>query len=301
MRISFAWWNTSLSPLGKRRATDKQKEVASEVIKYLTVNIGVDCLALGEVTVEDVEEIIKASKLEGYEFIDGTLKTDRLQFDTGLLYRKENLLLTYSTSLISSRGYRSFKLANRTDFLVPYTEKPFHVFVSHWPSRLWCERNGADRHSLGIRLRDEVEELNDFYGSPANIIILGDFNDEPFDSSLCDQLLAGRDRNLIRKKDKLLYNPFWRRLGEAMPQVPGIESRGFSGSCFHRSGMVTQWRTFDQIIFSSTFLGSTEWFLNEKHTNILQFYPFDTIICKSGEIFDHFPVIGVIEREGTND
>jgi hypothetical protein len=300
MRISFSWWNTSLSPLGKRRATDKQKAIAVEVIKYLTSQVGVDCLGLGEVTVEDVEEMIKVADLEGYEFVDGTLKTGHLQFDTGLLYRKEKLCLTNSMSLITSRGSRSLKLASRNDFSVPYAEKLFNVFVSHWPSRQWCERNGADRHLLGVRLRDAVEKLNNFYGSPAYIIILGDFNDEPFDSSLCDQLLAGRDRNLIQKKSALLYNPFWRRLGEAMPQVPGIPSQGYSGSCFHKSGIETQWRTFDQIIFSSAFLGSSEWYLNEKYTNILQLHPFDTVVSKSNEIFDHFPVIGVIEREETN-
>jgi len=249
---------------------------------------------------DDVEEMIKAAELDGYEFVDGTLKKGRLQFDTGLLYRKEKLQLANSTSLVSARGSRSLKVANRNDFLVPYTERPFHVFVSHWPSRLWCERNGADRHLLGVRLRDAVEELNKFYGSPANTILLGDFNDEPFDPSLSEQLLAGRDRNLIRKNPVLLYNPFWRRLGEAVPQVPGIPCRSYSGSYFYKSGIETQWRTFDQIIFSSTFLGGSEWHLNEKYTQILQLYPFDTAVSKSDEIFDHFPVIGIIEREDTN-
>jgi len=300
MRIIFSWWNTSLSPVGRRRSTDDQRAIAFDVIKYLTSQVGVDCLGLGEVTIEDVEEMIKAAELDGYEFVDGTLKTGRLQFDTGLLYRKDKLKLTDSTSLVSARGSRSFKVANRIDFIVPNTERFFHVFVSHWPSRIWCKENSADRHLLGVRLRDAVEELNKLYDSPAHIILLGDFNDEPFDPSLSEQLLAGRDRNLIKKNPMLLYNPFWRRLGEAVPQVPGIPCRSYSGSCFHKSGKETNWRTFDQIIFSSTFLGSSEWHLNEKYTHILQLHPFDTVITKSYEIFDHFPVISVIEREETN-
>jgi endonuclease/exonuclease/phosphatase family protein len=300
MRISFAWWNTSLSPVGMRRSTGEQRLIAFEVIKYLTSQVGVDCLGLGEVTIEDVEEMIIAAELDEYEFVDGTLKKGRLQFDTGLLYRKDKFQLDYSTSIVSARGSRSLKVANRIDFFVSDTERLFHVFVSHWPSRIWCKENSADRHLLGVRLRDAIEELNKLYGSPAHTIILGDFNDEPFDPSLSQQLLACRDRNLIKKNPILLYNPFWRRIGEAVPQVPGIQCRSYSGSCFHKSGKETNWRTFDQIIFSSTFLGNSEWHLNEKYTQILQLQPFDTIITQSEQIFDHFPVISVIEREETN-
>jgi len=300
MRISFSWWNTSLSPLGRRRATGEQKAIAFEVIKYLVTQVGVDCLALGEVTVEDVEEMITSTGLNGYEFVDGTLNSGRLQFDTGLLYRKEKLQLVNLTSLVSARGSRSMKVANIIDFFVPNTERLFHVFVSHWPSRIWCKQNSADRHLLGVRLRDAVLELNKLYDGPAHTILLGDFNDEPFDSSLSEQLLAVRDRNLIQKDPTLLYNPFWRHLGEAIPQEPGIPCRSYSGSCFHKSGIETKWRTFDQIIFSSTFLGSSEWHLNEKYTQILQLHPFDTFVIKPNEIFDHFPVISVIEREEAN-
>jgi hypothetical protein len=62
----------------------------------------------------------------------------------------------------------------------------------------------------------------------------------------------------------------------------------------------TKWRTFDQIIFSSAFLEQSEWQLNENYTQILQFQPFNDFVSKANEIFAHLPVIGVIEREGTN-
>ncbi len=58
---------------------------------------------------------------------------------------------------------------------------------------------------------------------------------------------------------------------------------------FHKNGKITRWRTFDQIIFSSAFLGHTEWHLNEDLTGILD-------IEKDLKIFDHFPVYGVIEK-----
>jgi hypothetical protein len=297
-RLSFAWWNTSLSPLGKQRANKEQQTRAVEVISYLIAGLGIDCLALGEVVLEDVNNLMTQAKLDDYQFFNGTLKAGRLQFDTGILYRKNAFSLINDTSLISFRGSHNFKVAHRIDFMVPETDKPFHIFVSHWPSRLWCERHSADRDVLGIRLRDAIEELNNSYGGIAHAILLGDFNDEPFDRSLSEQLLATRDRRLAHKNPTLLYNPFWRCLGEALPQIPGSSPISYSGSYFHKSGRETQWRTFDQIIFSSTFLGHSEWHLNEKYTRILYLEPFDKVVSNRYEIFDHFPVISVIEKEG---
>jgi len=61
--------------------------------------------------------------------------------------------------------------------------------------------------------------------------------------------------------------------------------------------MDTNWRTFDQIIFSSTFLGQCEWELNETYTQIIPLEPFDVLVGKATEIFDHLPVMSVVERE----
>jgi len=300
VRLSFAWWNTSLSPLGNKKANPAQQTRAVEVVSYLTNKLGIDCLAMGEVVEDDINYLIKQANLHDYNFFDGTLKTGRLQFDTGIFYRKDAFVLDSYSILTAARGSRTLKVANRIDFIVPETAKPFHIFVSHWPSRLWCERNSADRDVLGIRLRDAIEELNRLNGGPAHAILLGDFNDEPFDRSLSEQLLATRDRRLARKNPTFLYNPFWRCLGEAFPQIPGNSSLSYSGSYFHKSGKETQWRTFDQIIFSSTFLGHSEWHLNEEYTRILYLEPFDKSVSNRDEIFDHFPVISVIEKEGTH-
>lgn len=301
MHISFSWWNTSLSPVGRDRATIEQKAFAFEVINNLISHAKIDCLALGEVTLEDIKWLMEKTELNGYNFCDGTLKVGRSQFDTGILYRKDTMCLIDCKSITVSRGSYTMKLANQIVFRVPETDRPFYIFVVHWPSRMWCQQNDADRHFLGIRLRDAVEELYESWGGPVHTIILGDFNDEPFDFSLSKQLFASRDRTLVRKEPKLLYNPFWRCLGETKPHTPNIPCRSYGGSYFYRSGKSTQWHTFDQIIFSSTFLGRSEWHLNENYTQILPLHPLDRAISKSNEIFDHFPIISVIEREDPND
>lgn len=301
MRISFAWWNTSLSPVGKRQASPEQRAVALQVITDLTRYGQVDCLALGEVTSDDVKEFLYSGELSDYDFYDGTLRDGRLQFDTVVLYRKQCLTLVDSTSLIDRQGARKLKVANRMDFQAPLTDRPFHVFVSHWPSRQWRERNGSTSHLLGMRLRDAIVELHSSDEVPPYAILLGDFNDEPFDFSLSEQLLAVRDRQSVRRNPHLLYNPFWRYLGESLPHVPGAPCRSYCGSYYHASGVDTRWRTFDQIIFSAPFVGDGDWQLNEAYTQILHLEPFAASVSDRREIFDHFPVISVIEREVSHD
>jgi hypothetical protein len=301
MRLSFAWWNTSLSPpTPNKKSTLKQKKFVLEVVRYLTSDLHVDFLALGEVTTGDLDYFFNNLNLDEYQIYDGTVKNGRLQFDTGALFRKSAFSLLDSKSLIASRGKHFLKVANRLDLMINETGDPLHIFISHWPSRLFCPQNSADRHTLGFKLREAVQEIDNSYPGPAQIILLGDYNDEPFDSSLAEHLLAVRDRILVRKNPQLLYNPFWRHLGEALPYLHGTSCDSHSGSCFHSSGLETKWRTFDQIIFSAAFIGPSKWHLNETHTQILQFSPFVDSVFPTKDIFDHFPVLSVIEREAHN-
>jgi len=283
MNLKFSWWNTSLSPLCIDRATDAQRAFALEVVTCLTSGIGVDLLALGEVALADIEWLMEKANLDDYDFYDGTEKDGRLQFDTGVLFRKDSMDFVKGKPLIVRKSSRKMKLANQIEFSIPGTDMPFFVFVSHWPSRRNHQKDGPDRNLLGIRLRDHIDELYDNCDGPVHTILLGDFNDEPFDITLSDHL------------------PFWRLLGEGEPHVPDKPCQSNSGSYFHKTGEHTQWRTFDQIIFSSTFLGNSEWHLNEKYSQILKFQQFDPTISNYDKIFDHFPVISVIEREEPND
>ena len=131
-----------------------------------------------------------------------------------------------------------------------------------------------------------------------HVVLLGDFNDEPFDRSLAEQVLATRDRGRARRGGCLLYNPFWRCLGEREPHVPGTVPRTYAGSYFHRRGASTQWRTFDQIIFSAPFLGDGGLRLDERHTAIVQTPPLIEMLTRRDSRFDHFPVVSAVERYG---
>jgi len=299
MRLSFVWWNTSLSPAGKDRATDEQRQFVCSMVNFILNEVQVDFLALGEITEKDVKVIMQTCDLTDFDAEMDFPKVDRSRFDACFLYRRDKLFLLATHPIISKKGNLSLKIAQRVDFMIQAHGK-LHVFVSHWPSLSWCHENSADRHLLGVRLRDAIVDVSPEHEKLANVILVGDYNDEPFDASLAGQLMATRDRGLASKKPHLLYNPFWRHLGCPTLSSSDNTDEGSGGTYFHKNGEITRWRTFDQIIFSSAFLGHGNWHLNEELTGILDFAELRERVMDNKEIFDHFPVIGVIDEVKKN-
>jgi hypothetical protein len=294
-RLSFAWWNTGLSPTGKTRATEADFAKANRIIDLLLGLFRVDCLGLGEVTQEILYRLYKETSRRNLAVYDGTLRQGRLQFDTGAIYNTERLLMINQWPIIEFSGNRSMKLANRLDFVLDATQ-PLHLFISHWPSHLQPDSEEL-RITLAGRLRQKVDELMPPDKDPARVIIMGDFNEEPFHSCMEEQLLATRDRSLVQRYPAYLYNPFWRHLGESEPYTCTNRDPSFAGTCFVKNGHTTKWKTVDQIIVSSAFLGGSDWHLNENLTMFLPLTPKAELGTTHAGIFDHFPVIAVLERE----
>jgi len=65
-----------------------------------------------------------------------------------------------------------------------------HLFFNHWPSRYGgMMETRADRKKAALRLRKEIEELENGAICPA-VVVMGDFNDQPGDESICLHLGA---------------------------------------------------------------------------------------------------------------
>ena len=288
MQISFIWWNTSLSSRSKSKTLAARRSVAINFLAHLSQEIPIDFLALGEVTSDDIQAVLAKEEFKDFGYVEGSEKRGRLQFDLGVLYRKEKFRHEGQQFLYKVLPSQNVKIALRLDFTVPNTKYPSHIFLSHCPSR---KNHSVDiRNNLGVELREAVNKFNTTYSGLSNTILLGDFNDEPFSPSLSQYLFASRDRRLVKKNSSLLYNPFWRQLGERDPFSYDVPSLNYSGSYCYSKSNDTNWYTFDQMIFSSSFLGDGEWHLREEFSQILMIRDHD---IKS---FDHFPVWSVIER-----
>jgi len=110
-----------------------------------------------------------------------------------------------------------------------------HVFINHWPSRReGSELSESKRMAAASVLRAKLDAIQQLEKS-ANILILGDFNDEPSDNSITKGIKALSPDQAIMDKNiySLLYPQF--KKGE--------------GSLFYKD-----WDLFDQIIVSGNML-----------------------------------------------
>jgi hypothetical protein len=289
--ITFAWWNTSLAPAGNSRACEELKRNAAEVIAYLIIESKVDFMALGELSAEDFQELQSLAVFSGYEFHDGVSKAGRSQFDTCYITNPAKITIHSLENITSARGDSVMKIAQRIDFSANNSGTIFHVFASHWPSRLWCEENHANRHILGIRLRDEIDELLKVNTTPPHIVLMGDYNDEPFDKSLSSHVMATRDIDLVLKRKHLFYNPYWSQMGR------GKSGRSLNGgSYYYQRGETTHWYTFDQIIYSHAFVSAKVWRLADHNEHISDVPGLVELVTSTKSKFDHMPVYGTIEK-----
>lgn len=290
LNLSIAWWNTGLSPSAKSRASDEERQIAIHVIYFLLFEEKIDFLALGEISEEDISVLRELNDLDNFMIESGVSKTGHIAFDTCFIYQADKIMIADIAEIDTGRSGNKMKIAQRLILQVATTQQSFYLFVSHWPSRIWCIENGADRHLLGVRLRDAIDEIYADNESVSCVILLGDYNDDPFDDSLAKQVMATRDKVLVKRKKNLFYNPFWGHL--TYPNA----NLSYAGTHYYKSGQTTKWHTFDQIIFSSAFLNGDEWLLNETATGIVNipFYLQQVIDRKT--IFDHLPVKAIIEK-----
>lgn len=86
------------------------------------------------------------------------------------------------------------------------------VFGNHWPSRA----GGAPSESEGYRqIAGETlayfhQRALEVHGKATPVLVMGDFNDEPFDSSLTHHALSTRERNkVVNGTSPRLWNLMW--------------------------------------------------------------------------------------------
>lgn len=301
MKISFAWWNTSLSPPRGAPATDGHKEFVIEKINRLINEVGIQVLALGEVAERDIEMIRQRCAVAPYVMISGCKPAGGGPgwFDSCVIFNSETFAAAGDSEEIELlREGRTLRVAQKFTFSFSAENIPIHFFVSHWPSRLRCGQNDPARLRMGEYLRRTInDDVFTKFGDDALVVLLGDYNDEPFDQSLTEHLWSTRDRELVKKKRTLLYNPFWRSLGHASA-VDIVTSTSLldGGTYYYSNDETSRWRTFDQILVSSVFLDSSGWHLNETLTRPLDIDGYSSKLVDRKEKFDHLPVMAVIER-----
>lgn len=116
-----------------------------------------------------------------------------------------------------------------------------HVFVNHWPSRYSGELETVDARACAATiLRAKIDSVLTTApdGYEPKIIVMGDLNDTPSDSSVHDILRA--------------YGPHEAESGTLVNLFAGSDL-GFPGTLKH----LAEWQVFDQIIVTESLLSDT--------------------------------------------
>ncbi|WP_426454817.1 endonuclease/exonuclease/phosphatase family protein [Acinetobacter sp. KB005] len=289
--LSIIWWNTSLSPpMSSKRnlASQVKKECIATVLKKF-MDMKYDFICLGEVSIEDISYIssyLNLKKTE-YNYAIGAQKQGRLYFDTAIFYKKNHQLIKYNRDdcqfATMGLGSRNLKIFERYEFIHSEFGNLLSLYLSHWPSRL--QDNSLNTTTISARLRFEVEKDLD---NNKEVIMMGDYNVEPFSDEMVHHLQSSRDRDIVLKKPNIFYNPCWKFL-------PLDANARVKGTYNYTEGNFHTWCVIDQILISSSFL-KNQWSFDDSLTSIIDL----NTLFKPDEEFknpsDHWPLSTLITR-----
>ncbi|WP_324028878.1 hypothetical protein GC087_17425 [Pantoea sp. JZ2] len=295
--ISVAWWNTGLSPAVNRdRASDGSFELAVLIIAKMISDYNLDIICLGEISPKEIEKLKSCFYEIGYSVYDGTYNEGRIKHDLCALIKTEKFILISTKSITEQSLLGSIRAGQELHLMHVNSQDSFFLYISHWPSRNYDNAEGMpQRNDLGKSLRQAIdrckEEMNGEY-----FILVGDYNDEPFNYSLTHALYATRDIGIVLKDIGFFYNPFWRHLGAKVSYSNDENQSKTYGTYYYKSGKVTKWHTFDQIMFSSSFLKGGKWSLLEDTVRIVNDDNISNLILNGENKFDHLPVVASVKR-----
>lgn len=186
----------------------------------------------------------------------GSLSTDspdERSIDCGLLYDKTVFsLVDFKELNATNSALGDYKTRNILFATLKATNGDvFYVFVNHWPSRREGEKESEPRRIYAAeQVRNKINELQK-KDPKAKVIVMGDFNDHPDNSSILNTLKA----NDTPKEKGDLYNAFYTLDKEKQ------------GTHYYNK----EWRVLDQIIVSQGLLGAKKGYsFDPKNAHILR-------------------------------
>lgn len=233
-------------PESEKKWTDERLEKKiknlSKVIRYMNDMDAPDIIGF-----EEVEHQHLLDSLITKHFCDKKYKSvyeespDNRGIDNGLIYDSEKFALikkeayevtlpdNYPTRLILYAGLQLFDLDT------------IHVFVNHWPSRRGGDvKSEKNRIAAASTLLTNIKRLQQEYKNP-KIVVVGDFNDEPNNTSI-NSVLNAKSYDCQVDQKNISANQLYNLSSE-------IFNLG-SGTYMYKS----EWNMLDQIIVSGSLL-----------------------------------------------
>ncbi|EJL6727415.1 hypothetical protein KIN38_00080 [Vibrio sp. B511a] len=289
--LRFTFWNCGLTPpKGRNKALGSGYVDFQIVCDYLIACS--DVIGLAEVGSDNLENIELYAETKGWETLSLLKKTDNggSYFDHMLLYNPSKVDARFVDTIIASVGTSNIKAAIHTAISTKtHSPTTFDLFISHWPSRLQGKKD--EREFAANSLKQYIDNLP----SKKNVICMGDYNDSPFSKSININLHSSKCYDAINSRpEHTLYNPFW-KLSVSQDQYTyykDIKSCKSVGTYRFKGNSVDHlnWYSFDQILVSGSFLGFSQWHLDEPSTKIIDERRILTLFNNSSSYVDHLPV-----------
>ena len=230
-------WTEDIYALKVKNTAKVLAEIGRETTNQPPAVIGLCEVENRQVIVDVLNDPLLKPYNYGIVHIDSP---DERGIDVALIYQKTHFLpisfKNHALRLFDKDGTRDYT----RDQLLVYgmlEKEPVYVLVHHWPSRSGgqkrSEPNRIDAAALNKKLVDSVLQQN----PKAKIINMGDFNDEPTNTSVAD-VLQTTDKKRKALKNNLLYTP-----------MMAFYKQGIGTYCYRGN-----WNVLDQIHVSGGLL-----------------------------------------------
>ena len=189
---------------GKKNVTRESYGLKLENLSEVIDQISPDILGLCEVENRFMLEELNQATKRDYTIIHYE-SPDRRGIDVGLMYNRQRLKVVESSPITVN-----LPTGNPTrDILYFHCRKDgvsLHVYVNHWPSKYGgIKKTIPLRAAAASTLRSHVAAI--LADDPAaEIVVMGDLNDEPDEASVAEHLGATLDLELVGKDGHILWN-----------------------------------------------------------------------------------------------
>lgn len=173
-------------------------------------NTGPAIIGVSEVeNLSVLEDLVKSDHLLKMDYgIIHYDSPDKRGIDVALLYQKRYFKPIYHEAINPNIYRDGYKVYTRDQLLVSgyLDDELIHIIVNHWPSRSGGEaKSRPSREKAAYQNTKIVEQVRE-KDPDAKILIMGDFNDDPTNSSFKNILKSKGKKEDVSKND--IFNPY---------------------------------------------------------------------------------------------
>ena len=194
----------------------KKVDQLATIVNRMNEEKGPDLLGVCEVenrrVLDRLKEKIDSVRRRNYDVIHADTQDER-GIDVALLYDKARFEVeadkVFFHTIVKRVATREIVQVN---FKSKATGNRLVLVGNHWPSRMGGQLESEPfRLIAGETLAYFNQRIQEVHGRDASIIVMGDFNDEPFNRSIIEHALGTPDKDKViqAKTAPRLYNLMW--------------------------------------------------------------------------------------------